>query len=306
LGGEMLNVTNNPEFVLEPKVNILTYLKGVFKVGIVLSNLLTCLTGFTIGIMSTGEQHVFNLYLISKLCFGLIFIIAGSCAWNTILEHDIDGVMTRTRNRPTVTMPQHNKTIRIIANLLIIFGSSILFLINFYVVLLGIVGIFIYIYLYTIVLKRTSHYHTIVGSLSGIIPLLMGYTTVSQTVSSKIVLFTVFLFIWQIPHFYALAIYRHNDYTLAGIPTVVSKYGIKKNLMTCRRLIHLLVLISIKLYLIGYTFSLLTSFIGIYWLYTVSQNVIINNSSQLARKSFGISIVVLVIACVTIFTEIIF
>ncbi|MDF2608348.1 MAG: protoheme farnesyltransferase [Bacillales bacterium] len=302
----MLNVTNNPDLVLEPKVNIITYLKGVFKIGIVLSNLLTCLTGFTIGLMSNGGKLEFNLYLISALCLGLIFIIAGSCAWNTILENDIDGVMKRTRHRPTVTMPQHNKNIRIIANLLIIFGLSVLSLINFYVVLLGIVGIFIYIYLYTILLKRTSHYHTVVGSLSGIIPLLMGYTTVSQIFSSQIVLFSAFLFIWQIPHFYALAIYRRNDYANAGIPTVVSKYGVMKTLITCRRLILLLILIAIKMYFVSYTFSILTSLAGVYWLYTISQIVEIKNISKLARKSFGISIIVLMVACLTIFTEVIF
>lgn len=93
------------------------------------------------------------------------------------------------------------------------------------IVLLGYV---FYVFFYTMIYKRTSVYGTLVGSISGAVPPLVGYLAVTNYIDIEAVLLFVLFCLWQMPHSYAIAMFRLNDYRQAGIPVLPVIDGIEK------------------------------------------------------------------------------
>jgi protoheme IX farnesyltransferase len=157
---------------------------------------------------------------------GTVLLVSGANAFNMVMERDVDPLMERTRDRPLprgVVSPE----------LATVFGAAVscaaiplLFLGgNFLTGVLGLVALGSYVGVYT-PLKRHSGAALFVGAIPGAVPPLMGWTTVTGHVDPPgLVLFAI-LFLWQIPHFLAIAIYRASDYARAGfkvLPSAISE-----------------------------------------------------------------------------------
>jgi protoheme IX farnesyltransferase len=157
---------------------------------------------------------------------GTVLLVAGANAFNMVMERDVDPLMERTRDRPLprgVVSPE----------VALVFGAALscaalplLFLGgNFLTGLLGFVALGSYVGIYT-PMKRRSGAALFVGAIPGAVPPLMGWTAVRGHVDAPgLVLFAV-LFLWQIPHFLAIAIYRAADYARAGfkvLPSAISE-----------------------------------------------------------------------------------
>jgi protoheme IX farnesyltransferase len=139
-------------------------------------------------------------------------------------ERDIDARMTRTRNRP---LPAG----RLSADVALAFGLALavvsvpmLFMVNVATGLLGLAALLSYVAVYT-PLKRHTHLALLVGAVPGAIPPLLGWATVTGTVGLGGLLLFAVLFLWQIPHFAAIAIFRAEDYGRAGLQVVSVQHG---------------------------------------------------------------------------------
>lgn len=178
-----------------------------------------------LGISSAPESIGFFKALVSILATTML--VGGACAINCYMEKDIDALMKRTQDRPLPAGRMKPKTALyfgyglIIASLPILYFSS-----NLLTVALGLVAAVVYLYIYT-PMKTKSGFAVFVGAIPGAIPPLMGWTTVTNEISSMgVVLFTL-LFVWQLPHFFAIALYHGEDYEKAGIKVIPNEIGDK-------------------------------------------------------------------------------
>lgn len=156
---------------------------------------------------------------------GTVLIVAAANALNCYLERESDQFMARTKNRPLPAGRMQPKVALWLGAALALASVPMLtVLVNPVTGLLAAIALVSYVWVYT-PMKRESPHAVIVGSVPGAMPPLMGWTAVTGTIDwPGLVLFGI-LFIWQIPHFIAISMYRQQEYTRAGIPTVPEQYG---------------------------------------------------------------------------------
>jgi heme o synthase len=185
------------------------------------------ITTFTSFWMAT--QGPLDLWLLAHTLLATALVTAGGGALNQVMEIQADSDMRRTENRPLPSgrvSPEPALAFGVITS---IGGVLWLYLsVNGLTSLLAILTLIGYLFVYT-PLKKTTHLATIVGAFPGAIPILIGWTAVYNSIDARgWVLFGI-LFLWQIPHFLAIAWMYRNDYARAGFPmlTVVEPDGIQ-------------------------------------------------------------------------------
>ncbi|SHE91637.1 heme o synthase [Marinomonas polaris] len=196
----------------------------VTKPGIIMGNLISVAGGFFLA--SRGE---IDWILMLATVVGLSLVVASGCAINNYIDRDIDAKMQRTRNRVTVNGEMSGKAAFFHGVVLGVIGFALLsFFTNWVAVAFAVFGYVVYVGLYTMYFKRKSVYGTFVGSLSGAVPPVVGYCAAAgQFDAGAAILLTMFC-IWQMPHSYAIAIFRYKDYEAAGIPVLPVSQGIAK------------------------------------------------------------------------------
>lgn len=156
---------------------------------------------------------------------GTVLIVAAANALNCYLERESDKFMARTKDRPLPAGRMQPKVALWLGAALALASVPMLtVLVNPVTGILAAIALVSYVWVYT-PMKRESPHAVIVGSVPGAMPPLMGWTAVTGSIELPgLVLFGI-LFIWQIPHFIAISMYRQQEYTRAGIPTVPEVHG---------------------------------------------------------------------------------
>lgn len=230
---------------------------------------------------------------------GISAIIATGCVINNYFDQDIDQLMERTKNRPMARGIISTKEALIFAFILFLIGSICLFLVNTLSLIIALIGLFFYLVIYTMIFKRRSIYGTLVGSISGSTPPVIGYIAVTNRLDLGALLLFLILTTWQMPHSYAIGIFRFNDYKNAGISLLPVKKGFAITKRHMFFYIILFALTNILLSLCGYTgyLYLFTSLaFSIAWIYLSLQGFNQNNDDKTwARKMFFFSIL-----CITV------
>jgi len=198
---------------------------SLIKIGIVNSNLITTFTGMWLALHISGLSFLGNLNTVLLTLIGSSLIIAGSCAVNNYYDRDIDHLMERTKVRPTVTGKIQPNQALWSGILLIALGLIMLLMTTVMAAVIGFIGVFTYVVLYTMWTKRRYTINTVVGSVSGAVPPLIGWTAVEGHIGVVAWVLFMILFIWQIPHFLALAIKKTEDYRAANIPMLPVVHG---------------------------------------------------------------------------------
>jgi protoheme IX farnesyltransferase len=155
---------------------------------------------------------------------GTALIVGSANALNMWLERDVDARMARTRNRPLPAGRLSPDVALVFGLALAVVSAPMLFLVNVTTGLLGLIALVAYTAVYT-PLKRHTHLALLVGAVPGAMPPLLGWTTVTGTVGVGGLLLFVVLFLWQVPHFAAIAIFRAEDYARAGLQVVSVQHG---------------------------------------------------------------------------------
>lgn len=239
---------------------------ALIKVGIVNSNAMTTFTGLWLALHFSGAHFLDNIDLILATLIGSSLIVAGSCSLNNYIDRDIDHLMERTKGRPTVTGKVQPGKVALMSFLLIGIGTAFLFTTSITAAVIGLFGVFSYVVLYTMWSKRQYVSNTVVGSISGAVPPLIGWAAVDPNLDTMAWMLFAIVFVWQPPHFYALAMRRVEEYRAAGIPML----PVVKGFNATKRSIFLWVtaLLPLPFFLssLGVPFIVLATMLNIGWL----------------------------------------
>lgn len=239
---------------------------ALIKIGIVNSNLITSFTGLWLAFVFTDGHFLQSLDIVFYALAGSSLIMAGSCALNNYIDRDIDHIMERTKKRPTVTGKITGSKTLIIGFSFIVVGLIFLFLTNIIAGILGVIGVFSYVVVYSMWAKRNYVSNTVIGSLPGAIPPLIGWAAVDPSLPTMAWMLFLLMFIWQPPHFYALAMRRVEEYRAASIPMlpVVKGFSVtKKHIMFW---VALLLPIPFFMMPLGIPFVIFATALNIGWL----------------------------------------
>lgn len=166
--------------------------------------------------------------LLLETLIGLSLVVASGCVLNNCIDRDIDSRMQRTRNRVTVTGEISLRAALCHGVVLGLLGFATLALTNAVAVFFAAIGYLVYVGLYSLWLKRSSVYGTLVGSLSGAVPPVVGYCAASDRFDTGAAILLLMFCLWQMPHSYAIAIFRYRDYEAANIPVLPVVRGISR------------------------------------------------------------------------------
>jgi protoheme IX farnesyltransferase len=241
--------------------------------------------------LSTPAMVPWQILILATLGIGLA---AGSAAAiNHVIERDSDALMTRTRARPLPTGQLTSRqaiifasVLSVIAMLILILGVNVLTAVLTFATLIG------YSVVYTVFLKRATPQNIVIGGAAGAAPPVLGWTAVTGEVASDALLLFLIIFVWTPPHFWALALYRHEDYANAGIPMLPVTHGPRFTRLYI--LLYTILLAAVTLmpfathmsgliYLIG---ALVLNGIFLYYAWKLYRDY----SDGLARKTFSYSI----------------
>lgn len=263
----------------------------ISKTGIVISNLITTFTGIWLAL--TFNEYAFFDYIMTIIyaLIGTALIIAGGCCFNNYIDRDIDQLMERTQERPSATGRLDERQVLWAGIAMSILGTMSLMLAHYAAAILGLIGLFVYVVVYTWWLKRTHSLNTIVGGISGAVPPMIGWAAIDPSLSTGIpwLLFMV-MFLWQPPHFLALAIKRVEEYRKAGIPMlpVVAGFEFTKRQMTT----YVLVLfpVSLLLYELGAIYLIAAIVLGLGWIAVSLYGFYMKDTIKWARIMFVYSL----------------
>ncbi len=261
------------------------------KPGIIRGNLLTAVGGFGL-----ASGHSYDWWRLLLLLAGMSLVIGGSCVFNNYLDRDIDAKMTRTRTRATVRGSIGARATLAYGCILTVVGTGLLLVgTNPLTTLLGLVGLAAYAGVYTLAKHRTP-YATLIGTFPGAIPPVAGYTAVTGHLDLACLLLFLILVCWQMPHFYAIAIRRLDEYKAAGVPVWPSVYGIGA---TKQQMVWFAVAFEVfvvRLSLSGYTgliFAMILGGYGAFWTYRCYTGARAVNDTQWAKQAFLLSLPIL-------------
>ena len=247
--------------------------------------------------MLASKGRVDYLLLIETL-FGISLVIASACVLNNLIDRDIDKLMPRTKKRALASGIVTNRSAVIYAAVLGVIGSLILLAYtNILTITIGLIALIDYLILYSIG-KRRSSAGTLIGSISGAAPIAAGYCAASGRFDAGAVILFMILVFWQMPHFYAIAINRLDDYKAAGIPVLPAKAGIRRTKLYMMAYIIAFISATAALSVFGYTgYSYLVAmvFVGLGWLRLSIAGFQARDNKLWARRLFKFSLLVLLI-----------
>lgn len=270
---------------------------SITKPGIIFGNLITVAGGF--GLAAAGN---FNLGLFVATLVGISLIIAAGCVFNNIIDHDIDALMERTKNRVLVKREILPEVAAFYGVALVLAGIfCLLHWTNYLTLAIALTGLFFYVVVYSLGFKRKSIYGTLIGSISGAIPPVVGYCAVRNQFDLGAVLLFCILSIWQMPHSYAIAIFRFNDYSQAGIPVLPVKKGVPVAKISMLLYVIVFTGLASSLTFCGYTgyyYLVVALLTGLWWIYLAVRGFTASDNIAWARKMFGFSIIAVMLLSV--------
>ncbi|GAA0510345.1 heme o synthase [Tatumella terrea] len=263
----------------------------VTKPGIIFGNLISVVGGFLLA--SKGSIN-YTLFLTSMV--GVSLVVASGCVFNNVIDRDIDRKMERTKNRVLVKGLISAKTSLVYATFLGIAGFMMLYFgANPLAMWLSVIGFIVYVGIYSLYMKRHSVYGTLIGSLSGAAPPVIGYCAVSNEFDAGALILLAIFSLWQMPHSYAIAIYRFKDYQAANIPVlpVVKGISVAKHHITIYILAFMIATLMLSLGgYAGYKYLVVAAVVSLWWLGMALSGYKRTNDDRLwARKLFVFSIV---------------
>ncbi|GAK08829.1 LOW QUALITY PROTEIN: heme O synthase, protoheme IX farnesyltransferase COX10-CtaB [Geomicrobium sp. JCM 19038] len=215
------------------------------KTGIVKSNLIAMFAGMALALYANQLNPLIMIPEIVLATIGSAFVIGAAGTFNNLYDRDIDRIMERTKNRPTVTGVMSLRNGLIFGSALAILGLISLFFASPLAGLFGFLGLFLYVIPYTMWTKRRTIYNTEIGSLSGAVPPLIGWAAISSDMMSPGVLgLFIVMLLWQMPHFYAIAIRKHDEYKAASVPMLPVVKGLRRTYLQTNFYLVLLIAAS--------------------------------------------------------------
>jgi len=264
----------------------------LMKPGITLSNTMTAVAGYFLAASIVG----FELSALLGVAAGVALVIASACVVNNMIDRDLDVKMKRTKGREIAAGKISLVAAGIYAVVLGAAGFlSLIVWTNWLTVALGALAFVWYVVVYGIA-KRTTPFSTIIGGVCGALPPVAGYT--AATGEMDMVAWVVFglLMVWQLPHFYAISIFRRDDYKKAKLPVWSVRYSnasVKAQILFWVFVFAVLAPVLTIFGATGFTYLIVMTGVSVYWLYQGADSYDKLSEVEWARKMFRISLVVL-------------
>ena len=167
-----------------------------------------------------------EIWLAAIACFGIWLVAAAAAAFNCIVEKSIDAKMKRTAWRPTASGELSNRQTLLFSAILCAAGSAVLCLwVNALTMWLTFATFVGYAMVYTVILKPLTPQNIVIGGASGAMPPVLGWAAMTGDVGPQALILFLIIFLWTPPHFWALALYRVEDYRKAGLPMLPVTHG---------------------------------------------------------------------------------
>ncbi len=195
----------------------------------------------TVPTQIVAERGLPSLWLVVTTVVGGTLAAGGANAINMYVDRDIDRLMKRTENRPLVTGAIEPRNALVFAVALEVAAFALLWgAVNLLSAVLAVSACLFYVFVYTLWLKRTSTRNIVIGGAAGAVPVLIGWSSVTNSLDwAPVILFAV-IFYWTPPHFWALAIRYRDDYAAADVPMLPV---VADHRTTCRRIVGYTVLL---------------------------------------------------------------
>ena len=215
-------------------------------IGLTKPRIIELLLVTTVPTMVVAERGFPSVWLVVATLIGGALSAGSANTFNSYLDQDLDEVMQRTKRRPLVN---HRVPPRNALRFGVVLGvASFVWLtatVNLLAALLATAAILVYVFVYTIGLKRTSTQNIVIGGAAGCFPVLVGWAAVTGRVEMPAVVLFLVIFYWTPPHFWALAIRYREDYERAGVPMLPVVVG---NAETARQiLLYTLMMVAVSL-----------------------------------------------------------
>ena len=243
--------------------------------------------------MLLAEESVSSFGYLFVSLTGIACCAASAAAVNQVIDRNTDASMTRTDQRPLPQgelSPTHASLFALIIGIL---GALILYLyVNTLTMILTLASLVGYAFIYTVYLKRATPQNIVIGGLAGAAPPLLGWASISNTIDPYALLLVLIIFVWTPPHFWALAIYRKDEYAKESIPMLPVTHGVTFTKLQIVLYTIILFIVSMLPYVVLmsgeiYLFSaLILSTIFLYY----SINLYFSNDDEDAMKTFQFSI----------------
>ena len=253
-------------------------------------------------LLAPGSIHPFIAFT-AVLCIALGSGASG--AINMWYDRDIDAIMKRTKNRPIPAgrmAPEDALEfgVTMAAASVVIMGIAV----NFVAAALLALAILFYVFVYTMWLKRTTPQNIVIGGAAGAFPPMIGWAAVTGTVSLESFILFAIIFMWTPPHFWALSLYKSDDYAKAGVPMYPVVYGdhaTKKQMLIYTLLLIMTTLLPVAIHMSGLFYGMAALLLGGKFLhYAVVVYLDKDNKRAPAMFKYSILYLFLLLTCLVV------
>ncbi len=164
--------------------------------------------------------------VLAVLTVAIFLTVAGSTGFNMVIDSDIDSIMVRTKRRVIPSGKLDTRAAVAISVISILVGLYLSYIINIWVFISGLLGILIYVYIYTFLTKRKTWTSVIYGGFAGGMPALGGYVAYTGYPTLEAIILVILIALWSNAHIWYIAIYNYQDFKKAGIPSLPHVKGI--------------------------------------------------------------------------------
>lgn len=264
------------------------YLK-LCKLKVVALIMLTAIVGM---FMSVPGLPPMDLVIFGSI--GIALASSSAAVFNHVVDQRIDNIMGRTKDRPMPKGKVNTKQAIIFGVIVGVIGiGTLVVFVNLLTAILTFFALIGYAVIYTMYLKRATPQNIVIGGAAGAAPPILGWTAITNSVDVGALLLFLIVFIWTPPHFWALAIHRHEEYAKVDVPMLPVTHGIPFTRLQILLYTIILVIVTIVPYLIGMCGLVYLAgaiVLGGGFLYYAIQMLRRPENSKLPMKTFGYSI----------------
>jgi protoheme IX farnesyltransferase len=289
------------------KLDLFAYLKALFdlmKPRVMSLVIFTCVVGLLIAPVKVDFWNAFVSILAVALGSGAAGVL------NMWYEADLDSAMTRTCLRPIPTGKVTKKEALIFGILASVISVTILYLFsNSVATLILVTTILFYVFIYTVWLKQKTSQNIVIGGASGALPPVIGWAVATGNISLESIILFLIIFIWTPSHFWALSLYKMEDYKNANIPMLPVISGVKVtklNIFVYAALLFPIILAPFFLNYFGIIYLLISGTLATYYIYIcykLFRTQESNLEKKIAKQVFGFSILFLFLVFASILID---
>jgi len=265
-------------------------LKLLFKGPVLIANAVPVFVGLWLAAYFTGTSITANVGLFLLTIIGSTLVMGGALVLNNWYEADIDSLMDRTQSRPSANGNMQLRTVLWIGIITSAVGFIMLLFTTFEAAIYAFIGWFTYVVLYTMWAKRRYTLNTVIGAVSGAVTPLIGWAALTPASHIVPIALALIIFVWQMPHTFAIAIRKYDDYKAANVAMlpVVSGIDVAKRQMVVYT--AFLLPLPFFLYSLGTTFVVIATLLNVAYFALAVSGLFLKDTRKWADKMFMVSV----------------